>query len=203
MITRWEAWFADDNLEKDKRILAAPPSQSAERAAQAFLAGGKRRILDLACGIGRDTFHLACRGLEVIGADASFNGIRVARERTTGGDAFPGLVTADARQLPFRNGSFEGVYCFGLLHEFTGEGREADVAAVMAEIRRTLCTRGLLVLTAMAGEPEAGLPAVQMFTRQMFEGAAQGLRQLEMDQFDDIGCTGREDYPVWYGRFEK
>jgi ubiquinone/menaquinone biosynthesis C-methylase UbiE len=55
-------------------------------------------------------------GLEVIGADASFNGIRVARQRKAREDAGPGLITADARHLPFRDGSFEGVYCFGLLH---------------------------------------------------------------------------------------
>ena len=52
MITRWEAWYTPENLDRDKRILAAPPSQSAENAASAFQVEGKRRILDLACGIG-------------------------------------------------------------------------------------------------------------------------------------------------------
>lgn len=79
MITRWDKWFADDNLAQDERILAAPSSQSAENAARVFLDSQKHLILDLACGIGRDTFHLASHSLNVIGADASCNGLRVTR----------------------------------------------------------------------------------------------------------------------------
>jgi hypothetical protein len=29
------------------------------------------------------------------------------------------------------------------------------------------------------------------------------LRTIEVEQYDDIGCTGRADYRVWYGLFEK
>jgi SAM-dependent methyltransferase len=64
--------------DKDARILLAPP-QCAENAAQEFLSRGKRLTLDLACGIGRDTFYLEGRALAVIGVDASFNGLRVAQ----------------------------------------------------------------------------------------------------------------------------
>jgi SAM-dependent methyltransferase len=74
MVTRWDKWFSDDNLAKDKRILAAPPSKGAEKAAQAFLAREKQIILDLGCGIGRDTFYLESRGVGpiiVYGMDCS------------------------------------------------------------------------------------------------------------------------------------
>ena len=110
---------------------------------------------------------------------------------------------ADARHLPFRDGSFEGVYCFGLLHEFTGEGQDEDVKGVMGEVKRMLCDEGVLVLTVLSGEPEAGLPHVQLYTRQMFEQATMGLQALEVRMVDDVGCTGRADYHVWVGMFEK
>ncbi len=203
MITRWDKWFSDDNLSKDERILSAPPSQSAENAARAFSAGQKRFILDLACGIGRDTFYLESHGLEVIGVDASFNGLRVARQIKAEQGAVSELIAADARRLPFKDGSFEGVYCFGLLHEFTGQGREEDVEGVMGEVKRLLCDEGVLVLTVLSGEPEAGLPAVQLYTRQMFEEATKGFQAIQVKMFDDIGCTARADYHVWYGMFEK
>ena len=58
VITRWDKWFSKDNLNKDKRILAAQHSKSAEKAAQVFLTRDKHVILDLACGVGRDTFYL-------------------------------------------------------------------------------------------------------------------------------------------------
>lgn len=203
MITRWDEWFSEDNLSKDERILSAPPSQSAEYAARAFLAKGKQFILDLACGVGRDTFHLEGQGLVVIGVDASFNGLRVAQRVRLERDAISELITADARHLPFEDGSFEGVYCFGLLHEFTGEHGKEDVSEVMGEIRRLLGDEGVLVLTVLSGEPEEGLPAVQLYTRQMLEEATEGLQAIQVKMYDDVGCTGRTDYHIWYGVFEK
>ena len=203
MITRWDKWYTQDNLRQDERILAAPPSKSAKHAAAAFLAQGKRRVLDLACGIGRDTFHLESRGLAVVGADASPNGLRVAQRRKSERGARFAFVAADARRLPFKDGSFDGMYCFGLLHEFTGERKERDVAQVMSEIERVLCERGLLALTVLSGDPEAGLPQVQLFTRQMFEQATSDLHTIELKMYNDIGCTSRTDYHIWYGLFER
>ena len=202
-ITRWDKWFSDDNLRRDERILAAPPSRCAERAALAFLSRGKRRILDLACGVGRDTRYLESRGLAVIGVDASLNGLRVARQTWPGRDPRSGLVVADARCLPFSDGSFQGVYCFGLLHEFTAGGWQDDVERVIGEIVRLLCDKGILVLAVLSGDPEGGLPAVQLYTRQMFERATTGLQQIEIEAYDDVGCTGRTDYHIWYGTFSK
>ena len=138
MITRWDEWFSKDNLRKDVRILLAPPSQCAENAASAYKSRGKRLILDLACGVGRDTFFLESCGLKVIGVDASFNGLVAARQMRSERSASAELVTADARYLPFGSDSFEGVYCFGLLHEFTGEHRKEIVGEVMDEIARLL-----------------------------------------------------------------
>jgi hypothetical protein len=94
------------------------------------------------------------------------------------------------------------VYCCGLLHEFVGERRTQDVAQIMAEIKRVLCEQGLLVLTVLAGEPETGLPHVQFFTRQMFERATSGLHTIAIEMYNDIGCTNRPDYHIWYGLFE-
>ena len=199
MITRWDKWFSDDNLAADRRILLAPHSQCAEYAAAGFLTRGKQRILDLACGVGRDTFYLESRGLAVIGTDASFNGLRAARRVRLERSAISELVAADARHLPFRDGSFEGVYCFGLLHEFAGERKEVDVREVMGEIKRLLCHEGILVLATLAGEPVAGLPAFR--TRQMFKEETKGLHAIEIGIYDDIGCTCVADYRVWRGSF--
>jgi len=203
MTTRWDTWFSDDNLAKDKRILSAPPSRSAENAAREFLARKKRFILDLACGVGRDTFFLESCGLRIVGVDASPNGLRVTQQLKSERGSVSELVLVDARHLPFKHGSFEGVYCFGLLHVFTGEGRDEDVKTVMSEIRRSLRVEGVLVLTALSGEPEAGLPGVLLYTRRMFEKVTRDLRAIEVKRYDDVGCTGSADYQVWYGLFVK
>jgi len=203
MPTRWNEWYSNDNLSKDKRILAAPPSQCADIAATEFLARGKRHILDLACGVGRDTFHLEKRGLSVIGADASLNGARVANKTKLAMEATSHFLTADALYLPFENGSLEGAYCFGLLHEFTTEHKEDNVKKVISEVMRVLSNKGIFILTVLAGNAKEGLPAVQLFSRQMFEHVMAGWHPIEIKLFDDIGCTNRADYHVWYGLYEK
>ena len=203
MLTRWDKWYAQNNLSQDERILAAPPSQCAHHAATEFLARGKQRILDLACGVGRDTFYLEKCGLTVIGVDASLYGLQAASQIKLQPRAAVELVAADARCLPFENSSFEGAYCFGLLHEFAGERKAEDVEQVMAEVGRVVCNQGVLVLAVLAGDAEAGLPTVQFFTRQMFEQVTRGWRPIEIKLYNDVGCTNRPDYHIWYGVFEK
>jgi ubiquinone/menaquinone biosynthesis C-methylase UbiE len=203
MLTRWEKWYSQDNLDQDERILAAPPSLCAQSAAAEFLSRGRMRVLDLACGVGRDTFYLEARGLGVTGVDASLNGLRAASQIRLRRNATAELVAADARLLPFADESFEGVYCFGLLREFTSERKREDVEQVMVEVGRVLCQKGVLVLAVLSGEAEEGLPAVQMFTRQMFEQATQDWQPIAIRAYNDIGCTSRPDYRIWYGVFEK
>src|SRR4030042_4477606 len=108
MLTRWDEWYSAENLSKDERILTTPASQCAELAATEFLSRGIQHILDLACGVGRDTFHLEKRGLTIIGVDASLNGINQAQQSKAKRGAKHHFLAADARHLPFYNGCFEG-----------------------------------------------------------------------------------------------
>ena len=196
-------WFSKENLDKDRRILEAPPSMCASLAARVFLAQGKRRILEIASGIGRDTFHLESYGLSVVCAEVSLNGLRVAQQiKLAQGAAFR-LTNADARRLPFRDNVFDGAYCFGLLHEFTSETWESDVDHVMQEVNRVLCNQGILAITVLSGDPEKTLPKVRFFTRVMFDHAIRCFHPIQVEEYDDIGCTGRHDYHVWYGLLQK
>jgi len=187
--SRWEQLYRED-----KRIPDTSHSQAAERAAERFLDHGKRLILDLGCGAGRDAGYLAGRGLQVVGLDLAAAGLALAAQH---GRALP-LVQGDGRRVPFPERTFEGVYCFGLLHEFVGVGWEADVAAVMGEVRRVLRPDGLAVLTVLAGDPAAGLPHVHLFSEAEFLSTVRGFVLHEQDCYADRGCTGREDYRVWY-----
>ena len=175
----------------------------ASLAAEAFLARGKRRILEIASGISRDTFHLESHGLSVVCAEAALNGLRVAQQRKLTQGATFGLINADARRLPFRDSAFDGAYCFGLLHEFTSETWEADVDRVMQEVNRVLCGQGILAITALSGNPEETMPNVRFFTLAMFNHAIRCFHPIQVEEYDDIGCTGRPDYHVWYGLLQK
>ena len=61
----------------------------------------------------------------------------------------------------------------------------------------------LLVMSVLAGDHMAGLPHVRLFTREMTNFEAYGLKCLEMTKYHDTGCTGSKDYLVWRGLYQK
>ncbi|HPH94827.1 MAG TPA: class I SAM-dependent methyltransferase [Anaerolineaceae bacterium] len=67
MLTRWQKFYTND-----PKLGSIAPSQCAGEAARLFAAAGKKQILDLACGAGRDTRVLLSSGAVIIGVDAAF-----------------------------------------------------------------------------------------------------------------------------------
>jgi len=113
----------------------------------------------------------------------------------------PSGIESDSRLLPFSDATFEGVYCFGLLHEFVGESSKNDVARIMSEIHRVLKNSGVSILAVSAGDPKKGLPQVQNFSESMFDAATSEFRCIEKRGYNDLGCTGRTDYKVLFRHF--
>jgi ubiquinone/menaquinone biosynthesis C-methylase UbiE len=197
-MTRWQRLYRED-----VRVSSSPRSECAQEAVEAFRRHQKRVILDLGCGAGRDAFFLAHTDLAVIGLDAARSGLEMAHQRAKAENTHLPLTEADARRIPFPDACFEGVYCFGLLHEFVGEGAAAAVEMVMREVHRVLQPAGVLILATLAGEPDQGLPHVRLFTEQMFDDAARLFQSIEKRVVEDTGCTGRSGYKTWRGLFTK
>ena len=198
-MTRWEQFFLED-----KRVETAPPTQFVRSAAAEFAVEGKRAVLDLGCGVGRDTFYLADQRFDVTGADLASSGLEIARRLSASRENPPRFLKADARDLPFPSECFDAVYCFGLLHEFTDESTaERDVQSVMSEIARVLRPSGLLAIAVLAGDPKEGLPHVRLFSETMFADAPRNFELIRKTVCYDIGCTGSASYCVWSGVFRK
>lgn len=197
-LTRWQKFYFDD-----PSLGSISSSFCASQAVKIFSKNNKRLILDLACGTGRDTVCLASDGAKVIGADAARSGLVLAQKRQSIANRAPCYIESNAQYLPFPDASFEGVYCFGLLHEFVGDSANDDVTKIMSEIYRVLQPSGLVILTTLAGEPEKGLPHVQLFTEKMFNDVTSMFQCVDKKLYDDVGCTGKAGYKVWYGQFTK
>jgi SAM-dependent methyltransferase len=103
--------------------------------------------------------------------------------------------------LPFRPASFDGVYCFGLLHEFVGEQADDDVQHAMNSVHAVLKPGGVLILAVLAGEAEQGLPHVRMFTEAMLLAATRAFSCVKLTTREDVGCTGSANYAVHRGVF--
>jgi len=113
-----------------------------------------RRVLEIGCGAAQCARWLAAQGAEVVGVDLSLAMLRRADRR----EPRPGLVQADARRLPFADGSFE-IACSA----YGAVPFVADPATVMAEVARVLRPGGRWVFAighpirwAFPDDPGAG-----------------------------------------------
>lgn len=101
------------------------------------------RVLEVACGTGRDSELLA----EVVGAegelhlqDLSGDMMRRCHDRMKDHPAVKSFALANAMHLPYRDDSFDAVYSFGALGEFS------DQARALAEMVRVTRVGGKVVV---------------------------------------------------------
>ncbi len=101
------------------------------------------RVLDAACGRGRNLVHLLRSGAEVFGVDT--NPVDIEEVRSLAGRLAPGLPADNFRveriqELSFANDSFDTVICCAVLH-FAAD--EADFEAMLGELWRVLRPGGV------------------------------------------------------------
>jgi ubiquinone/menaquinone biosynthesis C-methylase UbiE len=102
------------------------------------------RVLDVGCGDEPKTLVLAPDApVQLVGADLSFEGLALSRERARGyASSFQG-VRAAATHLPFADASFDVVVCYKTL-EYTYDPRQA-----LEEMSRVLRQEGQLFLCTL------------------------------------------------------
>jgi SAM-dependent methyltransferase len=163
-------------------------------------------ILDCPCGYGRHSIELALRGFDVTGVDLSELQIeearRIACERGAGArsidaDAqsavavaqFPAagarFVVADARALPFPDGSFDLV--LNLFLSFGYFEQESENEAMMRELVRVLKPGGRIVIDQWNRENE-----IRHFGIELIETNRNGVQIETVHRFDPL--TGR----IWW-----
>ena len=149
MLTRvvpmvYERWWRP-TLGRAFKGLTGPGMEEEKRIARLLLGlAAGHSVLDVACGPGNFTRSFGTtvgpRGLAV-GIDASETMLeRGARELERGGAENVCLLRGDATDLPFVEGSFDGVCCFAALHLF------ADPFAALADMARVLAPGGRIAI---------------------------------------------------------
>lgn len=117
----------------------AEPERFAERRELllAEVAAGDR-VLDLGCGDGAFAAALTGAGAVVTAVDVSGEAVRRARGRAPGAQV---ELVAEGGELPFAEDAFDLVWCGETLEHV------ADVAGLLAEVRRVLRWGGTLLVT--------------------------------------------------------
>jgi SAM-dependent methyltransferase len=96
------------------------------------------RVLDVACGTGKQPMRIAQRNCYAVGAEASMEMIGLGRWVQP--ESRARIVRSIAEALPFRDGAFDRVMCQGSLDHF------ADPAAFMREAARVTAPDGRVVI---------------------------------------------------------
>ncbi|HLY62734.1 MAG TPA: methyltransferase domain-containing protein [Terriglobia bacterium] len=107
------------------------------RFAARLVEGG--RVLDVACGTGYGSSILAEKAMSVVGIDYSFETIRYARKNYSSPNL--NFSVGDCRSLPFQNESFGVAVMYEAIEHI------AEQEQCLAEIRRILDPRGILILS--------------------------------------------------------
>ncbi|MFC4375893.1 class I SAM-dependent methyltransferase [Nocardia halotolerans] len=154
-------------------------------AVETLRLGGPERVLDLACGPGNFTRHLS----EHLTGDGYAVGLdysapMLARAATDNAGPRVGYLRGDARMLPFADGTFDAVCCFGALYLIP------DPIAATREMIRVLAPGGRIAITTSYREPTlfgraatvaAGLSGLRLFDRDTFPVlfATAGLTEID------------------------
>jgi len=93
-------------------------------------------VLEVGSGAGIDSAEFARNGAKVISTDLTRVATDLSRDLLKENGLPPLVIQADATALPFKDETFDCVYCFGVLHHIP------DVETALAEIYRVLKSGG-------------------------------------------------------------
>jgi SAM-dependent methyltransferase len=135
----WQKLWLDPQVAKLWR--ESPPLPQVVEMADALEGEGRRRTLDIGCGMGRHTVYLAARGFEVTATDNAAAALAGCREALAQAGVQASVRQLEMTDFPFPDGRFDGAVSSHVIHH----ARRATLEAIIAEIVRTLAPGGLFV----------------------------------------------------------
>lgn len=101
-------------------------------------------LLDMGCGQGVDSVILSDYSKEIIGVDISMDSLKLARTLSKNYNSHRNIfLCSDVEQLPFKNNSFDKVFCMNLLHHLENPQKALE------EAKRVLKVGGNLLVVEM------------------------------------------------------
>lgn len=143
-----------------------------------------KTILEIACGTGRVTYHLAkIPGVQLTATDLNPDMITVAKKKVSGSNVE--WLTADAQNLPFQDESFDVVICqFGLMFV-------PDKLKAISEVFRVLKKGGHYLLSTWDKiENNAPFNTALEIVNDFFKGDPPTFYQIPYSMHDSKAIVG-------------
>jgi len=133
----WQKLWQDPEIARQWR--ERPPLPEVVTMADLLAAEGRRRVVDLGCGMGRHTVYLAARGFDVTGTDNAPAAIAGCKQSLDRLGLTATLIETDMTEFPFPDGYFDGVISANVIHHTY----RATIARIIASITHKLSPRGI------------------------------------------------------------
>lgn len=146
--------WQEERYLKNGKVWGTEPGPTVAYSSNFFFGSGKRNILVIGCGYGRECMYFANNGFDVTGIDFSFEAIKMANEWNDI-EGFNNLkfYQGNALQLQFKNQSFDAIFSHKVFHQFNKNDRKI----MISEIYRVLGKSGVFVLSDLSiTDPEFG-----------------------------------------------
>jgi len=141
----WQKLWQDPEVVK--RWEAFPPLEEVVTMADRLDAAGRRRVLDIGCGLGRHTLYLAARGFDVTATDNAPAAIAACEENLAQANLQATIVKVEMTEFPFS----DGVIASHVIHHVD----IATLRRIINSITQKLAPGGLFVW-AMPSDHHSG-----------------------------------------------
>jgi 2-polyprenyl-3-methyl-5-hydroxy-6-metoxy-1,4-benzoquinol methylase len=180
--------FWDRRYSADGYIFGTDPNLFLVSQSALFRPG--QRVLDVACGEGRNSVWLARRGCEVLGIDVSPLGLQKARRLAEDSSVQVAFEQVDLRAWDWTPGAFDAVVCI-----FIQFAAPSDRGRLFEGFKATLKPGGVLVLqgyTPKQIEYKTGGPpqAEHMYTQSMLRAAFSGMEIVHLREHEEDLAEG-------------
>lgn len=131
-----------------------------------------QKFLDVGCGSGNYTIALHQKGLSITGLDISEEMLNLARNK------YPKMdwILADAKTLPFKEQSFDGVLCFLAIHHIR------ELPTFFKEVHRILKSGGKFILFSNSPEQFLQLWLSHYFPQMMKKASLKPFTKKEIEE---------------------
>ncbi len=129
----------------------------------------KAKVLDAGCAAGRDSIYLTEERIDVTGIDISREIIKIAEKKTKDKKLKIGFRKEDFAKLSDNDKTFDAIWCMDTLNHVSISG----ITDVLKEFKRILKDKGILFISAVAGEEEGNIKLEYMDEEVYFSEHSQ------------------------------